>query len=122
MDNAAPKSFQDLPVWQKAHRFVLSVYNYSDYFPAKEAHGLTPRFRLAAASVPVALARSLREADETARAELMAAARGSLEECRYFLILAKDLGYGDHPELLPQLEELSKLLGEYAAAILAPDS
>ena len=122
MEREAPKDFRYLPVWEKAHQFVLSVYNYSDYFPSKEAYGLTPRFRLAAASVPVSIIQSLREADKTARAKLMDAARGSLGECRYYLILAKDLGYGDHPELLPQLEELSELLGEYAAAILVPDS
>jgi four helix bundle protein len=122
MGREAAKDFRSLRVWEKAHKFVLSVYNYSDYFPSKEVHGLTPRLRLAAASVPVSLIQSLREADKAARAKLMDAARGSLEECRYYLILAKDLGYGDHPELLPQLEELSQLLGEYAAAILAPDS
>lgn len=122
MERGTAKDFRYLPVWQRAHQFVLAVYNYSDYFPTKEAHGLTPRFRLAAANIPVALIQSLREEDEAARAKLMAAARGSLEECRYYLILARDLGYGDHPELLPQLDELSGLLGEYAAALLTPDS
>src|SRR5215212_8792417 len=122
MGREEAKDFRRLPVWQRAHQFVLSVYNYSDYFPAKEAHGLTPRFRLAAANIPVALIQGLREENDVARAKLLDEARGSLEECRYYLILAKDLGYGDHPELLPQLEELSGLLGEYAAAILAPDS
>ena len=122
MEREAPKDFRYLPVWEKAHQFVLSVYNYSDYFPSKEVYGLTPRFRLSASAIPVSLIQSLREANETERAKLVHAARGSLEECRYYLILAKDLGYGDHPELLPQLEELSELLGEYAAAILTPDS
>jgi four helix bundle protein len=122
MEREAAKDFRYLPVWEKAHQFVLSVYNYSDYFPSKEVHGLMPRFRLAAASVPVSLIQSLREVDQNTRAKLINVARSSLEECRYYLILAKDLGYGDHPELLPQLEELSELLGEYAAAILAPDS
>jgi four helix bundle protein len=122
MEREAAKDFRHLPVWEKAHRFVLAVYNYSDYFPSKETHGLTPRFRLAAASVPVCLIQSLREVDQNARAKLMDAARGSLEECRYYLILARDLGYGDHPELPPQLDELSELLGEYAAAIMAPDA
>ena len=122
MEREAAKDFRALPVWQSAHRFVLSVYNYSDYFPSKEVHGLTPRFRLAAASVPVSIIQSLREADHNARAKLLDVARSSLEECRYYLILAKDLGYGDHPELPLQLEELSELLGEYAVAILAPDS
>jgi four helix bundle protein len=122
MGREAAKDFRHLPLWEKAHQFVLSVYNYSDYFPPKEVHGLTPRFRLAAAAIPVSIIQSLREADKGARAKLIDMARSSLEKCRYYLILAKDLGYGDHPELLPQLEELSELLGEYAAAIVAPDS
>ena len=122
MAREAAQDFRELPVWQKAHQFVLAVYNYSDYFPPKEVYGLTPRFRLAAAAITVRLIQSLREEDKPERANLMDAARASLEECRYYLILAKDLGYGDHPELLPLLEELSGLLGEYAAAILAPDS
>ena len=49
-------------------------------------------------------------------------AEGSLEECRYYLILAQDLGYGDTTHLSVVAEEVSRLLGAYAAAILAPRS
>jgi four helix bundle protein len=45
-------------------------------------------------------------------------AQGSLEECRYYLILAKDLGYGYSLELMAQLEEVSKLLEAYSSSIL----
>jgi hypothetical protein len=48
-------------------------------------------------------------------------AEGSLEECRYFLILTKGLGYGDTQALSAALEEVSKLLWAYTAAILTPD-
>jgi four helix bundle protein len=48
-------------------------------------------------------------------------AEGSVEECRYFLILANDLGYGDAQPLSAALEEVSKLLGAYTAAILTSD-
>ena len=37
-------------------------------------------------------------------------AQGSLEECRYYLILANDLGYGDSSQLEEQIAEVSKLL------------
>jgi four helix bundle protein len=40
-------------------------------------------------------------------------AQGSLEECRYYLILANDLDYADSPQLFGQLEEVSKLLASY---------
>jgi four helix bundle protein len=49
-------------------------------------------------------------------------AEGSLEECRYDLILAQDLGYGDTSKLASTAEEVSRLLSAYAAAILTPDS
>lgn len=52
----------------------------------------------------------------------MNVAQGSLEECRYYLILKNDLGYGDTTALYEQLEEVSKVLASYSAAITASDS
>jgi four helix bundle protein len=49
-------------------------------------------------------------------------AQGSIEECRYYLILARDLGYGDNSALAAQLEEVSKLLQAYSSSILNSDS
>jgi len=40
-----------------------------------------------------------------------------LEECRYYLILAKDLNYGDVSQLKPDLEEINKMLGSYMQKI-----
>ena len=45
--------------------------------------------------------------------------QGSLEECRYYLILAEDLGYGDSQTLMNKLEEVSKLLEGHSRAIVA---
>jgi len=45
-------------------------------------------------------------------------AEGSTEECRYYLILARDLGYGQTVGLLQSIEEVSRLLSAYAKAIL----
>jgi len=109
----AAKDFQNVPLWQKAHKFVLSVYNFSDYFPPKEVYGLTSQFRRAALSIPLCIVKSLREEGETERASLLQAARNFIEECRYYLILAKDLGYGDIRDLIPQLEEVGRMLEEY---------
>lgn len=122
MDSAAAENFQDFIVWQKAHQFVLSVYNYSDYFPQKEVYGLTSQFRRAAISIPANIAEGFKKKSKTEKARLMSIAQGALEECRYYLILAKDLGYGDHPELMPLLEEVSKMLGKYIAVLQTPDS
>ena len=52
------------------------------------------------------------------KARYMNMAEGSLEESRYYLILAQDLGYGDTAKLAGTLEEISRLLNAYATAIL----
>ena len=44
-------------------------------------------------------------------------AQGSIEESRYYLILAKDLEYGETIELHAMLEEVSKLLEAYSHSI-----
>ncbi len=46
-------------------------------------------------------------------------AEGSLEESRYYLILSQELGYGDTTELTRNAEDVSRLLGAYAAARMA---
>jgi four helix bundle protein len=45
-------------------------------------------------------------------------AQGSLEESRCYLLLVKDLGYGDSSQLLLQIEEISKLLEAYYNSLL----
>ncbi len=111
------KSFQDLIVWQKAHRFVLMTYKYSSNFPKTETYGLTSQFRRAAISVPANIAEGFKKKGKPDKVRFMNIAQGSLEECRYYLILANDLGYGKTEKLNQQLTEVSKLLEAYGKAI-----
>jgi hypothetical protein len=39
------RTFQDLLVWQKAHRFVLGIYKLSEGFPKTETYGLSSQLR-----------------------------------------------------------------------------
>jgi four helix bundle protein len=116
------RTFQDLVVWQKAHQFVLGVYALTAVFPKQETYGLSLQMRRAAVSIPANIAEGFRRRGKAEKARFMNIAEGSVEECRYFLILVKDLGYGDTERLASLLEEVSRLLNAYTAAILAPDS
>lgn len=116
------RTFQDLLVWQKAHRFVLAVYALTAAFPKQETYGLCQQMRRAAVSIPANIAEGFRRRGKADKARFMNMAEGSLEECRYYLILAKDLGYADTQGLAASLEEVSRLLGAYAAAILSSGS
>ena len=116
------RTFQDLLVWQKAHRFVLDIYALTTGFPGQETYGLSLQMRRAAVSIPANIAEGFRRRGKADKARFLNIAEGSVEECRYFLILAKDLGYGETEKLSAMLEEVSRLLGAYAAAILASGS
>ena len=118
----AARSFRDLLVWRKAHEFVLLVYTFTAGFPKQETYGLSQQLRRAAVSIPANIAEGFRRRGKADKARFMNLAEGSLEECRYYLILAHDLGYGDTSPLTPLLEETSKLLQAYAAAILSSAS
>lgn len=122
--NARPaaRTFQDLLVWQRAHEFVMGVYQYSAGFPKAETYGLASQFRRAAVSVPANIAEGFRKSGRADKVRFMNAAQGSLEECRYYVILARDLGYGENNNLMSTLEEVSRMLDAYAKAILTPDS
>jgi four helix bundle protein len=117
MHRLPAQNFQDLIVWQRAHQFVLSVYKLSKLFPREELYGLTSQFRRAAVSVPANIAEGFKKRGRADKVRFMNIAEGSLEECRYYLILTDDLGYGDGLKLRGQLEEVSKLLGRYSAAV-----
>ncbi|MGQ0603699.1 MAG: four helix bundle protein [Anaerolineales bacterium] len=112
------KTFQDLLVWQKAHQFVLAAYRYTAGFPREELYGLTSQLRRAAVSIAANIAEGFRKRGRADKARFMNISQGSVEECRYYLLLANDLGYGDGTPLKVQLEEVSKMLDAYMKAIL----
>jgi four helix bundle protein len=116
------QSFRDLLVWRKGHEFVLAVYALTSGFPRQETYGLSQQMRRAAVSIPANIAEGFRRRGKADKARFLNMAEGSLEECRYYLILAHDLGYADTAQLMVLIEEVSKMLNAYATAILASDS
>lgn len=118
----AARSFSDLLVWRRAHEFVLDVYKLTAGFPKQEMFGLTSQMRRAAVSVPANIAEGFRRRGKPDKARFMNLAESSLDECQYYLILARDLGYGDVAQLAASADEVSRLLRAYAAAILTPNS
>src|SRR5437870_5428279 len=102
------RTFRDLLVWRKAHEFVLAVYTFTASFPKQETYGLALQMRRAGVSIPANIAEGFRRRGKADKARYMNIAEGSLEECRYYLILASDLEYGDTNALNAALEETSR--------------
>ena len=97
----------------------MEAYAFAATFPKQETHGLALQMRRAAVSIPANIAEEFRRRGQADKARFLNMAEGPVEECRYFLILAGDLGYGDTQKLTAMLEEVSRLLNAYTAAILA---
>ncbi len=116
------RTFRDLIVWRRAHEFVVGTYRYTSTFPKGETYGLALQMRRAAVSIPANIAEGFKRRGKADKARCMNIAEASLEESRYYLILATDLDYGKTDILMNSLEEASKLLHSYAHAILNSDS
>jgi four helix bundle protein len=87
--------------------------------PKHEMFGLTSQLRRAAVSVPANFAEGFKKRGLSDKIRFYNIAQVSLEECRYYLILARDLNYGDTRVLMKVLEEISKMLGSYMHSMLA---
>jgi len=111
------KSFRDVEAWQRAHEFVLGVYRLTDDFPRNEQFGLTSQLRRAAMSVPANIAEGFTRQSDAEKLRFLEIARGSLEECRYYLILSRDLRYPDPSDAEAALDRASRVLARYAAPI-----
>ena len=113
-------SFKDVIAWQKAHQFVLLVYKVTKNYPEWERYGLCSQFQRAAVSIAANIAEGYKKLSKADKLRLMNVAQGSLEECRYYVLLSKDLGYIPENAYLclnNSIEETSKFLNLYCKAI-----
>ncbi len=111
--------FTDTEVWRAAHGFVLAVYAMTKEFPKEELFGLTSQLRRAAVSIPANFAEGFKKTGSMDKARYYNIAQGSLEECRYYLILSHDLGYAETSQLEEELDRLGRLLSGYMQAMLS---
>jgi four helix bundle protein len=116
------KSFEDLLVWQKAHEFVLLVYKITENFPRHEIFGLTSQFRRAAVSIAANIAEGYKKKDYKNKLNFLNIAHSSLEECRYYVILSKDLQYQNESSVYKYIDDIGKLLNGYSKAIISNHS
>ena len=118
--NNNSRSFKDLECWQQAHEFVKAVYAVTRQFPEDERFGLTSQFRRAAVSIAANICEGYRKLSQADKLRFLNIAQGSLEECRYYIILSLDIEYIDQDKY-DKLESLisgtSWKLNGYAEAI-----
>lgn len=113
-------SFTDIKAWQFSHEFVLMVYKITKTFPEDEKYGLTSQFRRAAVSIPANIAEGYKKLSKADKLRFFNIAQGSLEECRYYIILSEGLKYINQEEekgLLEQINKASWYLNAYCNGV-----
>jgi len=111
------KSFEDLKIWQEAHRLTLEVYKLTSKFPSEEKYSLISQTRRSASSVPANIAEGFSRDTTKEFIKFLYNARGSLAETICYLLLAKDLGYLKENEYLRIKKDYNKLAKSINALI-----
>jgi len=112
--------WRELKVWQKAHALVLEIYKITRKFPKEEMFSLISQLRRSSSSIPANIVEEQSRNTTKEYLQFLYNARGSLEETRYHLLLARDLGYLNKDEYLNlegQYEEVSKMLNALIRSI-----
>ena len=107
------RTYEDLDAWQAAHEFTLAVYRATDGFPGGRLSALSPRRDAAPSPFRRTWPRIWQGVEERV-AEILSISDGSLQEARYLLRLAADLGYYDshsYELLRKKADRVGALLG-----------
>ena len=110
------RTFRDLIVWQKAHLWVLQIYKITKSFPSEEKFGLASQLRRSAASVPTNIVEGYKRKSRKEFLHFLNMADSSLEETKYHLLLARDLGYVEESEFM-QLSDLCDEVGRMLSGL-----
>lgn len=114
------ESWKDLEVWQVAHQLVLKVYKITRDFPTEERFRLTDQLCRAAASVPTNIAEGKGRSSLKEYLQFLSIARGSVEEVKYHLLLARDLGYvddGTYGEMAEGYDHVGRMLNKLISSL-----
>lgn len=113
--------FESVLAWQKAHQFVLLVYTITRGFPEDEKFGLTSQFRRAAIPIEANIAEGYKKLSKADKLRFFNISQGSLEECRDYILLSRDLGYitlDQFNNLHESIENTSVFLNSYCQGII----
>lgn len=84
-------------------------------------YSLSTQFRRAAISIAANIAEGYKKKSKLDKARFFNISQGSLEECQYYLILSKDLGYDENNSLFLLLDEVFRKLEGYLQKLLSSD-
>ncbi len=115
------RNFEDIIAWKNAHSLVILVYRITKTFPDYERFGLCSQFQRAAVSIPANIAEGYKKLSKADKLRFFNISQGSIEECRYYCILSRDLGYINeqvYTQLLQKILDTSNMLNSYIKGVI----
>lgn len=114
------KTFRELRVWQEAHRLVLKTYQMTTTFPSEERFGLASQVRRAAVSVAANIVEGHKRRGPKEFRHFLDIADSSLEEVKYYCVLAGELKYmpaATSQAMLTDAEVVGRMLSRFKAKL-----
>jgi four helix bundle protein len=112
------KGHHKLEVWKRSIEFVTTIYKLTENFPKSEVYGLVQQMRKSAVSIPSNIAEGAGRNIKNEFKQFLSIAQGSTAELETQILIARNLGFIEAPELLlTELDELSKMLIGLARAL-----
>jgi four helix bundle protein len=102
------RSFEEMPVWQKAMELAVRIFNVTEKVPRKEDYSLTSQIRKSSLSVSGNIAEGFGRRHTKDKLNFYYHSRGSLAETKSHLIYGRKVGYFDKKEF----EDLSRFIDE----------
>ena len=87
------RSFEEMPVWQKAMDLAVKVFELTENLPRKEDYGLASQIRRSALSVSGNLSEGFGRKHTRDKLKFYFNSRGSLAETKNHLIYGHQVGY-----------------------------
>ena len=100
------RNYEDLKVWERAHKLCLRIYLLTNEFPSEEKFGLISQLRRASSSVPTNITEGCGYETANEFARFLKIASGSITEVSYLIKLSKDLGFLSEDDFKSTNEEV----------------
>jgi four helix bundle protein len=101
-----------MPVWQKAHKLAIEVFNLTINLPRSEDYGLTSQIRKSSNGVAACIAEGFGRSTKRDKSNFYVVARGSSFETQNHLLYGKKAGYFESQIILRLYNEYNDLILE----------
>ncbi len=87
------QDYHNIIAWKQAYTFTLRLYQYTNDFPKHELFGVTSQLRRASTSICANIVEGRGKPTDKDFLRFLYISKGSINECNFFIELARDLKY-----------------------------